>query len=81
VKYYEAAHSPKLITKNKGVMGVRLLGRGQDALEEAFLGVQCLHSGAKTVGVKFVGENVSADLLHQIARLSSAINLSFTARR
>jgi len=50
-------------------------------MEEAFLGLQCSDSGAKTIGVKLVTENVSADLLHQIARLSFAINLSFTARR
>jgi hypothetical protein len=34
-----------------------------------------------TLGVKLVRENVSADLLHQIARLSSSVSLSFTARR
>jgi hypothetical protein len=49
-------------------------------MEEAFLGLQCSHSGAKTLGIKLVRENVSADL-HQIARLLSAINLSFTACR
>jgi hypothetical protein len=50
-------------------------------MEEVFLGLQFSHSGAHTIRVKLVRENVSADLPHQIARLSSAINLSFKARR
>jgi len=50
-------------------------------MEEAFLGLQCSHYDANNIRVKLVRENVSADLLHQNARLSSATNLSLTARR
>jgi len=49
-------------------------------MEEAFLSLQCSHSDANNVR-SYVRENVYAHLLRQNARLSSAINLSFQARR